>query len=229
MGDSSVNHETIEGEGKRGGEEAPFPLTDIDRWVLAQTDEEFHLHDWEELKGIVARNSLEVLKRKPSDLRRYMDWTALIKSQYGSTTNYLLQCRLSSWGSPPFAYVSPIPFSCPEDFKILRNDWPYGLTTDITHLVVWSKTPIAVDETTGDMSVESRMVIEKFVERMFVHRLGEGGKERVVWFKNWVSLQSVRALEHVHVLVKDAREEDLLFWAGEKRRGGGGDQMEDGC
>lgn len=36
-------------------EEAPpaFNLTDIDRHVLAQTDEEFVLHDWEDLKAII--------------------------------------------------------------------------------------------------------------------------------------------------------------------------------
>jgi hypothetical protein len=33
--------------------DSPFPLTDTDRWVLSQTDEEFHLHDWEELKVII--------------------------------------------------------------------------------------------------------------------------------------------------------------------------------
>jgi hypothetical protein len=37
-----------------------------------------------------------------------------------------------------------------------------------------------------------------------------------VWFKNWVQLQSVRALEHIHVLVKDATQADLEFWTGEK-------------
>lgn len=34
-------------------EEAPFPLTEVDKWVLSQTDEEFRKHDWEDLKGIV--------------------------------------------------------------------------------------------------------------------------------------------------------------------------------
>lgn len=33
--------------------DSPFPLTDTDRWVLSQSDEEFHLHDWEELKVII--------------------------------------------------------------------------------------------------------------------------------------------------------------------------------
>jgi hypothetical protein len=48
MGD---NHENAVG-GKEQ-EEAPFPLTDVDRWVLSQTDEEFKYHDWEELKEII--------------------------------------------------------------------------------------------------------------------------------------------------------------------------------
>jgi len=34
-------------------EESPFPLTDVDKWVLSQTDEEFQLHTWDELKDIV--------------------------------------------------------------------------------------------------------------------------------------------------------------------------------
>ena len=35
------------------GQTLPFNLTDLDREVLAQTDEEFEPHDWEDLKAIV--------------------------------------------------------------------------------------------------------------------------------------------------------------------------------
>lgn len=41
--------------GENPPEEAPFPLTEVDRWVLSQTDEEFHKHDWEELKEIISK------------------------------------------------------------------------------------------------------------------------------------------------------------------------------
>jgi len=162
----------------------------------------------------IATNALETLKRKPSDLRRYMAWSHKIKGQYGSMTNYILQHRLL-WGPPPFKYISSTPFHKPSDYKILLNDWPYGLTSDTTHIVVWSKTPIATDDINGDVTHESRKIIQEFVDRTFVKRLG-GDSYRVVWFKNWVRLQSVRALEHVHVLVKDATKEDLEFWTGEK-------------
>ncbi|KAK0127337.1 hypothetical protein ONS96_006885 [Cadophora gregata f. sp. sojae] len=219
MGDHSENPDNE--NGGVVGEVHPFPLTEVDKWVLSQTDVEFHLHDWEELKDIIGNNKLETLKRKPSDLRRYMSWTAATKAQYGSMTNYILQHRLpTSWGTPPFAPTSLIPFASPNDYKILLNDWPYGLTPDITHIVVWSKTPIAVDETNGDVTEDSRRIIEEFVGRTFRERLGGGekGRESVVWFKNWVSLQSVRALEHVHVLVRGASIEDLDFWTGEGER-----------
>lgn len=158
-------------------------------------------------------NQLETLKRKPSDLRRYMSWSRETKAQYGSMTAYILQHKLP-WGPPPFTYQSSTPFHDPSDYKILVNDWPYGLTPDTTHIVVWSKTPIETDAMTGDVTSESRKIIQDFVDKVFAERLGDKG--RVMWFKNWVSLQSVRALEHIHVLVKDVTKEDLEFWTGQK-------------
>jgi hypothetical protein len=41
-------------------EEAPFPLTDVDKWILSQTDEEFHCHDWDDLKDIIGELSVRV-------------------------------------------------------------------------------------------------------------------------------------------------------------------------
>lgn len=41
-------------------EEAPFPLTEVDRWVLSQTDDEFKYHDWEELKEIIGMRGLRL-------------------------------------------------------------------------------------------------------------------------------------------------------------------------
>ncbi|KAI0816283.1 hypothetical protein GGR55DRAFT_228678 [Xylaria sp. FL0064] len=204
MGDLSVNTPPAE---------APFPLTEVDKYVLSLTDDEFHCHDWEDLKKIIGENDLSVLKRKPSDLRRYMAWTAETKAHYGSMTNYLLIHRLpKAWGSPPFTPASSIPFDDESDYIVLINDWPYGLTPDITHIVVWSRTIIDTDSGTGDVTTESREVISNFVKRFFVDKLGPGGEAKVLWFKNWVALQSVRTLEHIHVMVKDASKELLEEW-----------------
>lgn len=219
-----------------GPPEPSFPLTDVDRWVLSQTDDEFKKHDWADLERIIgetpelyvlcsppahpraATNDLSVLKRKPSDLRRYMEWTADIKAQYGSVSRYILVNRLPrSWGQPPFTPESRIPFEHPADYKVLLNDWPYGLEPEITHIVVWSRTPIPTDPDTGDMTPESRARVRDFVARYFVHALGPGGEKQVLWFKNWVALQSVRSLEHFHVLVRNVGEATLERWTGERR------------
>jgi hypothetical protein len=161
-------------------------------------------------------NNLSALKRKPSDLRRYIKWTADTKARYGDITSYLLAHRLpSAWGKPPFTPASKVPFADPSDYRVLINDWPYGLAPGITHIVAWSRTPIPTDDVVGDLTPESRRLVEEFVKRYFVDRLGPGGAEKVMWFKNWVALQSVRTVDHVHVLVRDVGEEVIQEWVKE--------------
>ncbi|PYH95276.1 hypothetical protein BO71DRAFT_398189 [Aspergillus ellipticus CBS 707.79] len=216
-------------------EEPPaFNLTEVDRQVLAQTDEEFILHDWDDLKSIIARNDLGILKRKPSDLIRYLAWSKQTKLEYGTITNYICQQRLgwhiptsttASTGTgtvvtdsgPVFPFKNPVPFADPSDYKILRNDWPYGVSPGISHLVVWLRTPVPVKPENGDVTDESRALIEGFVQRTFGERLvGEkDAGDRVLWFKNWTALQSVRSLEHIHVLLRDVPEDLLWEWTGE--------------
>ncbi|PGH05813.1 hypothetical protein GX51_02786 [Blastomyces parvus] len=203
----------------------PFNLTDVDREVLSQTDETFVYHDWADLKSIIAANDLEVFRRKPSDLRRYIAWTTDIKAQYGTITNYICQERLQwqSDGSAPLASQcrNPSPFADPHDYKILRNDWPYGLTPDLTHLVIWLKNSIPVSEDNGDLTDESRSLIDDFIKRTFVARLEKlfpDADDRVLWFKNWTALQSVRAVEHVHVVVRGVPDEIIVEWTGEHAR-----------
>ncbi|KAI0115147.1 hypothetical protein F4814DRAFT_308426 [Daldinia grandis] len=201
---------------KVGPEDAPFPLTDVDKWILSLTDEEYQYHDWEDVKKIIEENNLSVLKRKPSDLRRYMKWTAEIKTEYGSMTNYLMEHRLPKvWGSPPFKPASTTPFEDPSDYRVLINDWPYGMMPNMTHIVVWSRTTIPTDPETGDMTAESRDTVKDFVKSFFIDKLGPGGDDKVLWFKNWVALQSVRALEHIHIIVRDVDKATLDKWTEE--------------
>ena len=201
----------------------PFPLTAIDRALLATPDEDFNRITWSDLRHFIRSNQLEELKRLPSDLKRYLAWSHDIKTRYGSITNFVIQERLK-WtpcsraegetGPPKFEFKNAVPFADERDFAILRNDWPYGLAPGIIHLLVWSKTPIPVDAERGDVTAESRRVIVEFVQRYFVDEVGEegGGWERVLWFKNWVSLQSVRGVDHVHVLVRDVDEGVVEGW-----------------
>ncbi|KJX94033.1 hypothetical protein TI39_contig4224g00001, partial [Zymoseptoria brevis] len=98
-------------------------------------------------------------------------------------------------------------------YKILPNDWPYGLSPSITHLVVWTKftLPTNPDSPTGDLTSAARNAVQAFVDRKFGSVCGE---ENVLWFRNGAALKSVRAVEHFHVLLRDARPEWVEEWTG---------------
>ena len=52
-------------------------------------------------------------------------------------------------------------------------------------------------------------MVKKFVTTEFEQKLGVEGQDKVLWFKNWTGLQSVRGLEHIHVLVRQIDMEKL--------------------
>ncbi|KKA28281.1 hypothetical protein TD95_001844 [Thielaviopsis punctulata] len=189
-------------------------LSDSDRWVLRfNSDEEFPVFTWEVLETRIPpseNNDLDGLQRTPSELKRYFKWSLDTRLAYGSVMEYLLQHRLpASWGRPPFTPTCATPFSSPDDYCILTNEWPYALDHGIVHLVVWTRTPIATDDTVGDMTPESRRIVEGFVQRTFRDCVGAGN---VLWFKNWAALQSVRALDHVHVLLRNVDPAMIKEW-----------------
>ncbi|GAB7341420.1 hypothetical protein MBLNU457_7668t1 [Dothideomycetes sp. NU457] len=200
-----------------------FPLTALDREMLAMTDDEFTPHSWTNIIHLVDKNRLEDFKRYPSDLRRYLLWSQKTKAEYGSITNFVIMERLhwtptDAKATPPvFEVRDQELFADENDFKVLRNDWPYGLDRGITHLVVWLKNVVPIDEATGDLTTDSRRDIHGFVEERFKKRLENvsgvsNPSDHVVWFKNPVALQSVRGVDHVHVMVRNVPEEIIDEW-----------------
>ncbi|KAL9599270.1 MAG: hypothetical protein Q9219_003972 [cf. Caloplaca sp. 3 TL-2023] len=205
-----------------------FELTEKDRQNLARQDEDFQPHTWKDLQEIVATNDLKSLRRWPSDLRRYLYWTKQTKRTYGTITNFLCRERLH-WTplptsdpnfEPTFRVTNPIPFADARDYKILYNDWPYGLAPGISHLIVWLKTRFAVSPDCGDLLPEARKSVERFVDKIFRNGVEkeEGGKGseavEVMWFRNWTGLQSVRGIDHIHILVRGASREIMDRWTG---------------
>ncbi|KAJ5232139.1 hypothetical protein N7468_005095 [Penicillium chermesinum] len=112
---------------------------------------------------------------------------------------FILKERLG-WADGENAVLKPrgAPFEFDEDIRILYNDWPYGVDTDIIHLVVWTKFELPDDPATGMLTAEAHQAIEQYVQRTFGSRMAA---EDLVWFKNWKSLKSVQAVEHFHVML----------------------------
>jgi hypothetical protein len=195
----------------------PFQLTAIDWHQLSITDEQFTPHSWENLHELIAAGELDELKRWPSFLKAYLAWTAHVKAKYGTITEYILRQRLfweplNTEGRIKFATKEARAFDHVDDYKIIRNDWTYAVTPGISHIVVWSKQSLPVDAE-GALTAEGRQIVLDFVDREFRAKVGEvNAGDKVQWFKNTTNLQSVRALEHVHVLVRDVPEDVLKQW-----------------
>lgn len=152
-------------------------------------------------------NRIDLFQRIPSDLRRYLQYIHDCKRAHGSVLNFVQHERLQ-WSS-----VAPSrnpPFTDASDYRIIFNDWPYGIDTDVAHLVVWMKFHLEDDPARDDLTPAARAEIDEFVDRTFCD-VSSGGLERgrVIWFKNWRSLKSVDALEHFHVMLYQADKEFL--------------------
>jgi hypothetical protein len=196
----------------------PFALTAIDWHQLSLSDADFTPHSWTNLTHLISTHQLDELKRWPSALKAYLAWTAHVKEKYGSVMAYLLSQRLlwepleDESGALKFGVRSDTPFEHVQDYKILRNDWTYAFEDGIKHIVVWVKQRLPVD-TEGALNEEGRRLVEGLVDREFRRKAEEGEVgTKVLWFKNTTNLQSVRSLEHFHVLVKDVDDGVLEQW-----------------
>ncbi|KAK2743881.1 hypothetical protein FQN57_004504 [Myotisia sp. PD_48] len=164
--------------------------------ILSTLDSEYIRQDWEQAKRIVSSNRIEQFQRLPSDLRKYLEYIARIKSTHGSVLNFVVKERLR-WDDALIPKGTKH-FEHPDDYKILYNDWPYGMEKGIIHLVVWTKFPFEDDPDADDLTPGSRAMIDTFVGRVFRARMPE---EKVLWFRNWKSLKSIHTLEHFHVML----------------------------
>ncbi|KAH5765614.1 hypothetical protein HBI16_157180 [Parastagonospora nodorum] len=167
-------------------------ISEKDKKIIGTPDEDYQVLTWEEVKELVRIDRVDKFQRRPSQLRRYRQFTHRLEKEHGSIMNFMLNVRLRWDNMTP----SAAPFQDASDTKILYNDWPYGIDADIVHLVVWTKFELEDDAETGLATPESRREIEAYVQRVF----GQKTKE-FVWFKNWKSLKSVHAVEHFHVML----------------------------
>lgn len=76
--------------------------------------------------------------------------------------------QLSKWQVNDGLKESEMGFESKENYKILRNDWPYGVEAGIEHLVIWTKFSLGGEEQGEDTG---RAAIERFMEGTFYGRI----------------------------------------------------------
>ncbi|GMG21070.1 unnamed protein product [Ambrosiozyma monospora] len=173
------------------------------------------------VKDIVAAGEITKLYRSEAGLSQYHKFKSEMKAKGINVTTNLLINKLfwvpksTPQTLPPdyvidnlVHYTDARPFANKNDIIVTPNSFPYYLTDNLSHLCVWIKSPMLPDPKSdiGDISVHDKHLIEEYINETFVKWLGIS-RENIVWFKNWASLQSVKSIPHVHVIVKDLSKE----------------------
>ncbi|CAK7895276.1 N-acetylglucosamine-induced protein 1 [[Candida] anglica] len=185
-------------------------------------------YTWAQVRNIVGANELEKFARSSEQTRSYHAFKRQLKLDGNTVYKHLLVSQLE-WYEPEYNNNIPASqikdlddseivikakgkelFEDESDLKTLYNHFPYYFESDVVHLCVWSKIPIPADPESemGDISPKTRASIQEYLDQILVKGLGIS-KENFCWFKNWEALQSVKAISHIHVLVKGITKEQL--------------------
>ncbi|PSR81689.1 hypothetical protein BD289DRAFT_372335 [Coniella lustricola] len=193
--------------------DCPAPLRNLsakDRRLIGLPDEEYRVQSWAEVVDIVRTGRLADFRRWPTELRRYREFIwRLNNANHGGGVMAHILCNRLQWTEADLATAAAAVasknhdrstlFACDDDYKILWNDWPYGIDRRIVHLVVWTKFELEDDAQTEDE-------IERFVQKTFSSLVAE---DKLIWFKNPPSLKSIHTVEHIHVMLFDPDPEAI--------------------
>ena len=169
---------------------------------------------WSQIQQIVNANQLESFARSEEQYNSYQNFKHDLSTNGITINDHVLKDELqwkpndirhqSSTPSPP-EYSTSQPqdliFYNPDDIKIIYNKFPYYFEDSVVHLCIWSKLTIPndVNSTVGDISPLTKQIIERYLQKTFIDK--GISKQDLVWFRNWSSLQSIRSVSHIHVLL----------------------------
>ncbi|KAF3802350.1 hypothetical protein GCG54_00003811 [Colletotrichum gloeosporioides] len=193
----------------------PFKLDDGDVRALRGQFDDVQPHTWDELQNVIAAGDMGHLRRAPQEQRRYILWLAEIANNHGSSLSFVCSERLH-WPQPIVAR-SALLFAHAEDWKIIWNDWPYHMADGIMHLVLWTKSKIPLDAETGLPTADAAGLIHNLIDYALGKPLGCYMNENILWFKQKAAWQSVKALDHIHIMMRNVQQNQVEKVIGQRR------------
>lgn len=176
---------------------------------------------WSQIQQIVKSNKLELFARSEEQFSKYYQFKNDLSLQGIALNDYVLNEELewkqsdirSQTGATSLEYSISQPQDLilynDDDVKIIYNKFPYYFENSVLHLCVWSKLTIPndVNSPVGDISPLTKHIIERYLQNTFIDK--GVSPDDILWFRNWSSLQSVRSVSHIHVLLHDV-DDSLL-------------------
>ncbi|ODV88266.1 hypothetical protein CANARDRAFT_190037, partial [[Candida] arabinofermentans NRRL YB-2248] len=148
-------------------------------------------------RELIDNGEIQLLTRSRECMDKYNNHRHALKSKGVDMITNLIVNELH-WAPADYR-----PFASEKDIVITRNSFPYYLESNTAHLCIWVKFPLLPDPSSpiGDISQRNKDLIERYIQKTFVEWLGIP-RENIAWFKNWASLQSIKSIPHIHVIVK---------------------------
>lgn len=167
--------------------------------------------DWDRAKQLIRSGQLDRLVRTDECTRRYREH----KRSLGSVDVSTFVLNSLQWSTEELEYLNERKFATREEkidaalsdrtlYKVTRNDFPYNFPADVHHLLIWSKISLPLygeDSNGAAQDPETRERIEAFLRFNLETRL-HVAKSDYCWFVNYSSLQSIKKISHIHLLVK---------------------------
>lgn len=124
---------------------------------------------WEDIKKFIAEGKLDKLARSPEVAERYAVFKKQLHDEGSDLVTHILTERLN-WDVEELEKLNMLTYATDDDkiralfrekstLKILPNEFPYNLESNVSHILIWSKIyiPLFQLKTAGKSSNEDYM------------------------------------------------------------------------
>lgn len=167
--------------------------------------------EWDRAKQLIRSGQLNLLVRSKECTRRYREH----KKSLGKVDVSSFVLNKLQWSEQNLEYLNEQKFKTKHEkieaalsdrslYKLTKNDFPYDFPSNVHHLLIWSKIilPLYEDDTDGANQVpETHDRIEEFL-RLNLQDDFKIPPADYCWFVNYSSLQSIKKISHIHLLIR---------------------------
>lgn len=188
---------------------------------------------WDEVSNYIKTKELYKLRRSKEETQRYHKHKDDLKSKKITILQYIL--NKLNWNESEIDQLNDLKYATDQQrlhiiftkrdlYKTSINDFPYYYEPNVMHLLIWSKIklPIYLNDTTDidmfdsqnnnfpDMNPACATIIDNFLKQTLTDKYGLKLGKDYLWFVNYSNLQSIKAISHIHVLIRWKDEQEKL-------------------
>ncbi|CCD25104.1 Htc1p NDAI_0E02870 [Naumovozyma dairenensis CBS 421] len=178
---------------------------------------------WKEVKQYINSGELYMLRRSELQNTDYQ----IHKKKFVNVDMAQFMLDKLGWKSEELQKLNDIVYNTDEKringafkdkslFKLAVNDFPYYFEPDVIHVLIWSKIKLPIyktDKKTSDVKIgdpnnnfpEFNKPMKKVIASFLKHTITDKyciTEENYCWFINYVNLQSIQAVSHIHLIIK---------------------------